>query len=241
MLSHPRRQGFTLIELLVVISIIALLISILLPALSNARKSAQDVSCLNMLKQWGIALGVYESQSNGYTLPVRLKLQGPSTKDWVQNTLLFDAMGQDHVTLGYGFVSPSMACPRAEFIKTQEGSGDYAGRYPIQYSYGGNVSAFTGSQLLDTTTQIAYRLDMIYKPSYKLAMADALDWWIRSSRSQFYQDESIKVTSMMTAYRHNNAANVLMFDGHCQVLKRDVLDTSISGSTMNTKHWLTFD
>ncbi|HAI11608.1 MAG TPA: hypothetical protein DCM28_07875, partial [Phycisphaerales bacterium] len=231
----------TLIELLVVISIIAMLISILLPALSIARKSAQDVACLNMLKQWGVAMGVYEAQSNGYTLPIRLKESGSSTKDWVQNTMLFAAMGQDSYQLGYGFIPLSMACPRAEFIKTQEGSGTYAGRYPIQYSYGGNVSAYTGTQLLDTTTQIVYRLDRIYNPGYKLAMADSLDWWIRSSRSQFYQDESIKVTSMMTAYRHNDAANTLMFDGHCEVLKRDVLDTSISGSIMNTKHWLTFD
>jgi len=60
--SQRRFSGFTLIELLVVISIIALLIAILLPALSNARASGRHVTCLSNMRQIGIVNSVYASE-----------------------------------------------------------------------------------------------------------------------------------------------------------------------------------
>ena len=58
-------HGFTLIELLVVISIIALLLSILMPALNKVKKQAIKVVCATNLRQWGIAWIGYASDSNG--------------------------------------------------------------------------------------------------------------------------------------------------------------------------------
>ena len=64
-----RRPGFTLIELLVVVSIVALLVSILVPSLQNARAAAQSVVCKSNLRQIGLGFEMYAQDHDNYLPP----------------------------------------------------------------------------------------------------------------------------------------------------------------------------
>lgn len=63
--NRQRPNGFTLLELLVVISVVALLISVLLPALASARKVAERLTCSSQLKQLGLAASLYANDYQG--------------------------------------------------------------------------------------------------------------------------------------------------------------------------------
>jgi len=75
--SMPGRTRFTLIELLVVIAIIAILAALLLPALNAARERVKQISCLNNLKQQGLAVQNYATDYNEY-LPTWHKPYDPA-------------------------------------------------------------------------------------------------------------------------------------------------------------------
>ena len=66
------RKGFTLIELLVVISIIALLMSIFMPALRNVRYQAKDAICRQRLTQWGVMFNMYAGDNDGQLMDMNL-------------------------------------------------------------------------------------------------------------------------------------------------------------------------
>jgi prepilin-type N-terminal cleavage/methylation domain-containing protein/prepilin-type processing-associated H-X9-DG protein len=107
---RPGQHAFTLIELLVVISIIALLVGILLPALGAARKTAQRAVCLSNQRQIGVAMMSYAT-NNDDRLPYNYYFEnGIETRWW--HRMLLDGAAVGKVEVGD---TSNLVCPSDEY------------------------------------------------------------------------------------------------------------------------------
>ena len=105
------QNGFTLVELLVVIGIIALLISILLPALNKVRRQAVQVQCASNLHNLGLAMVCYANDNKG-KLPQYLAQSGPALTVGRGSWMWDIEVGVRNALIHYGATRTTLYCPR---------------------------------------------------------------------------------------------------------------------------------
>jgi len=219
--TTSRRQpvhGFTLIELLVVISIIALLLSILMPSLSKARASAQKVRCLGNLKQIGFANLMYANDNKDTIAWARFYDPPEYTFIFPKLDKYFSMHQQDRLKGNPG--RSVYYCPTAHQKHRISNASSQEYWNPYGSSYGFNKYAvpcviWTGSNLLPPGFQV--KLSQIRQPSRLIWFGDAA-WHVYYWGCQIsaYPDS---VGGSRPEMIHEKAANFGFFDGHFQTIK----------------------
>jgi len=205
---------FTLIELLVVIAVIAILASMLLPALNKARDKARSIQCAGNLKQIDTAGLLYTSSERDYFVPVH-----NGSASWFDNPLYIPYL---KIKAG-GNWPESLYCPKA--------TNAFATK-SVKYSYGMNYQELLGTW---GTAFRGYFLPKVKRPSSKLVFIDAFDWMVAYSASNpnyngkaywtFLETPDATRITNGTNYRHdgNSSANVAFFDGHVESKRWNII------------------
>jgi prepilin-type N-terminal cleavage/methylation domain-containing protein len=201
------RRGFTLIELLVVIAIIGVLVALLLPAVQHAREAARRASCINNLKQVGIALHGYHDQTGalpmGYSHSPGYTWGGfgwaAAILPQLEQTPLFNTINFDLPAWTAENSTSCLARPGVYLCPSDDTSeGNFLDRDEFRFAMGSYVASFGPG-------------DMDFgNPE------DRRGLFSRNSRTRFSEIRDGLSQTLAASERHNGTFQVLSNAGHLQ-------------------------
>ncbi len=228
---HCCSRGFTLIELLVVIAIIAILASMLLPALSKAKARAQATKCLSNVRQIGLGLVLYTGDNNDklprthtWDWPSQLSdpFQAPGIKtNWAQTISPY--LGAASATNAKAFI-----CPTTERIGRSKGANGWLGidlgfQGYMMSGYLGWARTVSLSEVQDTSSTVMVgdgpvntnTANFHLGPDGKVEKDGMYDW-----ADDFFGWRYITNTKPPLQSPHNQALNINYVDGHAAAVKQ---------------------
>ena len=217
--------AFTLIELLVVIAIIAILASMLMPALQQARESGKGANCKSNLKQLATALEIYTTSFNDY-YPTNEGERYTSDSNYRKN-YAGTLMDLKMISVKCFFCPSERGKTRADYRKSildsSVSAGCIYGLAEIDYGYnhysiGGTASVKNGGAVGSMPTSTPAKKNLIKKPASTILLADSMGYGsdgMLTGKGTFRIYPRQITTWPGVAYpAHRNSCNVAWVDGH---------------------------
>ena len=204
MFTTPRRRlvmAFTLIELLVVIAVIAILASLLLPALARAKEKSRNAKCLSNLKQCGVAVLMYAHDYEG-----RVLLDGLPAGSNTWATMVYSN--------GYQPALDAFLCPSYRPVEFDRWILTYGVRIDPPPEYTARLGLFLRALVVD---QVPFPADYLH-------LADTTSQAQNGATArQFYSFRAAGPLKQVHA-RHDRRANGFYLDGHVESANQKRLD-----------------
>jgi len=227
MKQQKKKLAFTLIELLVVIAIIAILAAMLLPALAAAKRKAQRISCVNNLKQVGLAFRVWEGD-NGDKFPMSVPTANGGAQENVWSAQTSGASTPNVVGETNVFLVMSNELSTPKILNCPSDAGKNQLSYWTNATFSAYISYFTCGDASDAYPQMILSGDRNVGTTTGTAPATMSN--ISSSFGTATQ--LVWNKSAWTAVdQHQKAGNIGLADGSAQQVTISGLQTALQNAT----------
>lgn len=234
--DRPRASGFTLVELLIVLSIIALLVGVLMPALAAARNAAHAVQCGSRMRQLGVATASYLHDFDAtYPQP---------TQDGYYDTDRGYPAGEKQRNCWYNALDPYIAEYAEQYVNSSDRNNVAIKQDPAWHRLDPDVRKHNKTIKMNEHFGVRdddavkwVRAFHIRQPARTVVFGDGRGNDLSDEHPSWSIPGYFHLRPSYIGLRHNGAANIAFADGHAERVSQATRTVSISGEIEEIEAW----